>query len=98
MREEAVLAGLRGHIDKHERTLLAALPESRRSDLALQSYVADRAAVQATLERTEQIIDELEAQLRERCPRVSHITIEVQGIVEDKSLQPEIYPRELEEL
>ena len=98
MREEAVLAGLRDHIDKHERTLLAALPESRRSDPVLQSYVADRAAVQATLERIERIIDELEAQLRARCPRVSHVTIEVQGIVEDKSLQSQTYPRDLEDL
>jgi len=29
---------------------------------------------------------------------VSHVTIEVQGIVEDKSLQSETYPRALEDL
>ena len=39
--------------------------------------------VQATLKRTEQIIDELELRLREQCPRVSHVTIEVEGIVEN---------------
>ena len=38
--------------------------------------------VQATLERTEQIIDELELRLSEQCPRVSHVTIEVEDIVE----------------
>jgi hypothetical protein len=35
------------------------------------------------LDRTEQIVDELEKALRERCPRVSHATIEIQGMVED---------------
>jgi|TARA_B100000959_G_scaffold39905_1_gene39086 zinc transporter 9 len=83
IREEAVLAGLRRRIDEHEEALLALLSESRRDDSELRAYVADRAAVQATLERTEQLIDELEAQLRNRCPRVSHVTIEVQGIAED---------------
>ena len=39
--------------------------------------------VQATLERTKQIIDELELRLREQCPRVSHVAIEVEGIVEN---------------
>jgi len=74
---------LRRRIDEHEEALLALLSESRRDDSELRAYVADRAAVQATLERTEQLIDELEAQLRDRCPRVSHVTIEVQGIAED---------------
>jgi len=46
-------------------------------------FLSDRALVQATLERTEQIIDELELRLREQCPRVSHVTIEVEGIVEN---------------
>ena len=31
-------------------------------------FLSDRVLVQATLERTEQIIDELELRLRERCP------------------------------
>ena len=74
------MAGLRTEIAKHEATLLSALPPTRQDDSALQEYIADRAAVQATLERTETLIDELERLMRERCPRVSHITIEVEGI------------------
>lgn len=85
LREEAILAGLRGRIDHYERELLGAIPESRRDDAAVRDYVSDRAAVQATLERTEALIDELEAHLRELCPRVSHVTIEVQGIIDNPS-------------
>ncbi len=44
--------------------------------------MSDRMLVQATLERTEQIIDELELLLREQCSRVSHVTIEVEGVAE----------------
>jgi len=80
LREEAVLAGLRREITQHEAALLSALPQARRDDAELREYIADRAAVQATLERTETLIDELEQLMRERCPRVSHITIEVEGI------------------
>jgi len=80
LREEAVLAGLRKEIAQHEAALLSALPQARRDDAELREYIADRAAVQATLERTETLIDELERLMRERCPRVSHITIEVEGI------------------
>ncbi|MGA1109427.1 MAG: hypothetical protein ACO3TX_12820, partial [Pseudomonadales bacterium] len=85
LREEAMLAGLRDRIDRHERVLIEAVPESRREDAGLRGYAADRAAVQATLERTEELIDELEAHLKELCPRVSHVTIEVQGIIDNPS-------------
>jgi len=85
LREEAVLAGLRKKISQHEALLLSTLPESRRDNAALREYIADRAAVQATLERTEALIDELEQLIRERCPRVSHITLEVEGIIRDQA-------------
>ncbi len=49
-------------------------------------FLPDRALVQTTLERTEQIIDDLELRLREQCPRVSHVTIEVEGIAENRSM------------
>ncbi|MCH1476989.1 MAG: hypothetical protein L7U43_03180, partial [Arenicellales bacterium] len=42
-------------------------------------YIMDRAAVHATLERSEELIDELANQLKSLCPRVSHVTIEIQG-------------------
>ena len=65
---------------------MSALPSMRQDDSALQEYIADRAAVQATLERTETLIDELERLMRERCPRVSHITIEVEGIAPQEAV------------
>ena len=83
LREEAMLAGLRQQISRHEAALLSTVSESRREDTALREYISDRAAVQATLERTEALIDELEQLMRERCPRVSHITLEVEGIIPD---------------
>ena len=57
------------------------VPDKRRDEPALNAYVHARASVQATLERTEEIIDELEAELRARAPQVDHVTIEVEGIV-----------------
>jgi zinc transporter 9 len=74
---------LRREIDRHEQFLLERVAPGRRSDVALLEYIADRSVVEVTLKRTEHIIDELEKALRERCPRVSHLTIEVQGIVEN---------------
>jgi zinc transporter 9 len=83
VREEMMLAGLRQEIDRHEQFLLERVAPNKRSDVALLEYIADRSVVEATLNRTEQIVDELEKALRERCPRVSHATIEIQGMVED---------------
>ena len=45
-------------------------------------FLSDRMLVQATLERIEQIIDELELRLRQQCPRVWHVTIDVEDIAE----------------
>ena len=83
VREEMMLAGLRQEIDRHEQLLRERIAPDRRNDVALLEYIADRSVVEATLARTEHIIDELEQALRGRCPRVSHVTIEIQGIVED---------------
>ena len=80
IREEAMLADLPARISYHEQNLRENVPEKRRNDNKLDHYISSRAVVQATLERTEQIIDELEAELRHRCPQVSHLTVEVQGI------------------
>ena len=87
LREEAMLVGIHNRIDAVEERLLLQIPEARREDPALREYVADRAAVQATLERTEEIIDDIEHQLRLRCPQVFHVTIEVQGIVDKSPLE-----------
>ena len=80
-REEAILSGLRNRIDQNESDMLASVSEDRKADSNLREYIMDRAAVQATLERSEELIDELESQLKDLCPRVSHVTIEIQGMV-----------------
>lgn len=80
LREETVLNGLQEAINKHEQRLLESLPGGRSKDPSVREYIRNRAAVQATLERTEQIIDELVACIKDRLPRVSHVTIEVEGI------------------
>ena len=80
IREESMIFGLRERIEQQEQLLLAAIPESRRDDEKVKRYVATRAIVQCTLARAEQVVDEIETKLRERCPQVSHVTIEVEGI------------------
>ena len=85
LREEVMLAGLHQRIAAQEEELLLQVREARQAEPALREYIADRAAVQATLARTEEIIDDLERQIRQRCPQVSHVTIEVQGIAADDS-------------
>lgn len=80
LREEAIVPGLRGRIARKADELLSQTPSHRRATTEVQEYAEARAAVQTTLERTEQIIDELEAALKEKAPQVSHITIEVEGI------------------
>lgn len=82
LREEVMIAGMQERIEGHERALLQRVPEKRRADEKLCEYVATRAVIQATLERTEEVIDELEAKLKERCPQVFHLTVEVEGIAD----------------
>ncbi len=82
-REEAILSGLRNRIDQNEADMLASVSENRKADSKLREYIMDRAAVHATLERSEELIDELSSQLKSLCPRVSHVTIEIQGSARD---------------
>lgn len=79
LREEVMIANMRERIDVHEQEILEHLPEDRRGEKLIE-YVETRAVIQATLERTEEIIDELESDLKSICPQVSHLTIEVEGI------------------
>ncbi len=90
LREESVLAGLHKRIERYHEALLLAVPADRRTEQQLVEELADRAAVKATLERTEQIIDEVESRLRDFCPRVSHVTLEVQGIASNAGSEPDI--------
>lgn len=90
LREEALMANLRERIVTHEQALLEQVPAARRIGKLLE-YAATRAVVQATLERTEEIIDELEAELKARCPQVFHLTVEVEGIARPSRLdEPDV--------
>ena len=80
LREEAVINGLQKAIDRHEKIMLDLVPKERSERPSVRQYIHNRAAVQATLERTEQIIEELVASIKQKLPRVSHVTIEVEGV------------------
>ncbi len=80
LREEAIIPGLHEKIEQERDAILQRVPSERRELESVRCYAAARAAVQSTLGRAEQIIDELEAAVREKVPRVSHITLEVEGI------------------
>jgi len=79
LREEAMVAGLKQDIESHISLLENAVPGDKLTP-AVGDYMHSRAAIQATLEKTETIIDELTAALQNRLPRVTHVTIEVEGI------------------
>ena len=80
LREEAVIPGLHDKIETERNAILSQVPSARRSEEKLRCYAAARAAVQVTLARTEQIIDELELEIKTHLPGVTHITLEVEGI------------------
>ncbi|MFI2809744.1 MULTISPECIES: cation diffusion facilitator family transporter [Microbulbifer] len=85
LREEVLVRDMRERIQAHEKALLERVPEHRRTE-AVRAYAQDRAVVQATLERTERVIDELESELKARCPQVFHLTVEVEGIAQSSVL------------
>jgi zinc transporter 9 len=80
------VSGLRERITQHRAESSVRIVDLDSGEPGQVELLSDRVLVQATLERTEQIIDELELRLREQCPRVSHVTIEVEGIVENHSV------------
>ena len=80
LREESMVSGMHQQIQKERELLLESIPSSKLDDQALNDYINSRAAIQATLTRTEQIVSELEKDLRTQVPSVSHVTIEVKGI------------------
>ncbi|WP_428604068.1 cation diffusion facilitator family transporter [Sedimenticola sp.] len=92
LREEAVVPGLHERIQIEQEAILNQLPSKRRDDAKLHCYAAARAAVIVSLKRTEEIIDELEAAIKTRLPRVSHITLEVEGISQPADLPSESPP------
>ena len=80
LREEAVVSGLHKRIERERKLLSESIPASRADDEGLNDYIDARAAVQASLARTEEIIAELEREVRKQVPNISHVTIEVKGI------------------
>jgi len=80
LREEAIIPALAKAIELQEKKILETIPKEKLELEEVRRYAATRASVQATLARTETIIDEIEKAVRVRHPRVSHITIEVEGI------------------
>jgi len=80
LREEAVTAALQPRIAYYEQQYLGMISGARQDDQKIQDYCCARAAAQATLERTEIIIEELAAEVKAQLPRVHHVTIEVEGI------------------
>ena len=80
LREEAVVAGLQERMSHFENDFLSMVPGGKREDRRLRDYCHTRAAAQATLERTEIIIEELAKAIKQRLPRVHHVTLEVEGI------------------
>lgn len=84
MREEAMLGSLEEGIDKHRRRLQERLSEHAAGQEKVTHYIEMRSILEATLERTEEVVDELEAILRQRLPRIAHLTLEVQGIADSR--------------
>jgi len=85
IREEAMLAMLAQRIDKHRKLLVNRVSDTIAGQEKMTHYIEMRSILEATLERTEEVVDELEATLREQLPRIGHLTLEVQGIADDWS-------------
>ncbi|GAB2505660.1 cation diffusion facilitator family transporter [Microbulbifer agarilyticus] len=85
IREEVLMRDMRARIEEHQAELLERVPDHRRTDTVMD-YAEQRATVQATLEATEMLIDTLEAELKQRCSQVSHLTVEIDGIAAPSKL------------
>ncbi len=78
--EEAIVPLLQERLNQETAAILDLLPESRRNAPKIKAYASARAAVHVTLSRAEEIIDEIEFEIKSQLSRVDHITIEVEGI------------------
>ncbi len=86
LREEAMVSGLAERIDQILAEFNRHVPSHRLKELDVLHYLRTRAVIQATLERTEQITDELEQRMRALCPQIYHVTLEVEGITGAREL------------
>jgi len=82
LREEAITQELHDQISQRRDQILKLVSSDRREEENVKRYAITRSSIETVLTRTEQIIDELEAEIKQRLPRVEHITLEVQGIAQ----------------
>jgi zinc transporter 9 len=68
LKEESIVSTLRERMTQHRADSSVGVTDLDNGEPGRVEFLSDRVLVQATLERTEQIIDELELRLRERCP------------------------------
>ncbi|WP_457673742.1 cation diffusion facilitator family transporter [Thiolapillus sp.] len=80
LKEEAMVNGLQQKIDDVREHILDELARNEQQRQQLEQYAKDRAAVEVIIGRAERIIDEIEQDMKARLPRISHITLEVEGI------------------
>lgn len=91
--EEALVPNLQQEFKQERDRILELIPSHRRNEESCRSYASARASVEVTLKRAETIIDEIEAEIKARLPRVDHITLEVEGISNEMHLpNPEDTP------
>ena len=81
LREEAIVADLYDRIQTRCREILDQAGKARARSEPMQHYASARSSVEVVIARTEEIIDEIESAVRGQLPRVSHITLEVEGVV-----------------
>jgi cation diffusion facilitator family transporter len=80
LKEEAMVNGLQQKISDTRDHILEELARNDQQRQQLQQYAQDRATVEVIIGRAERIIDEIEQDIKARLPRVSHITLEVEGV------------------
>lgn len=85
LREEALTLGLYDKIHQRTDEILDGIGDAQQEKL--YNYTTARAAVELIITRTEAIIDEIEKQIRERIPRVAHITLEVEGVAPQDAVE-----------
>jgi divalent metal cation (Fe/Co/Zn/Cd) transporter len=79
LREEALVPILQHDFEKERDAILELVHHDKRNNESIRSYAAARASVEVTIARAEQIIDEIEKEIKTQLPRVDHITLEVEG-------------------
>ncbi len=88
LREESMVAGLYDRIQVRCEEILDSLPGRRAQESRYQRWASARSSVEAVVARAEQIIDEIEDEIRRRLPRVSHINLEIEGVAPQKNDEP----------